>query len=406
MKRRVAPILLLLTALTGACLDPIRSAPTDACVEDTEPCPEPDTEPRGVARKVTVGRQHACALLESGGVRCWGGTGLVGDGTRALRASAVAVKGLSTGVLGVSAGADHTCAVLEGGTVRCWGDNTSGQLGQASLSSSLEPLDVGGVGSNVLTVASGEAHTCALHAGGQVTCWGDNSRLQLGASEVSGRSYTPVEVRGLPANLTVLAAGAYHTCAATTAGEAWCWGDNTYGELGDGLAGVGLKSPPVRARSLALPVRALTAGKGHTCARVGDGAVECWGFNASGALGDDTALDSTVPVRPVGLTADMRQVRAGTGFTCALSAEGRVRCWGLNEAGQLGDGTRVHRAAPVDVSGLANEVVDLGTGVTSTCTVLRDGRVQCWGANAAGQLGDGTQTERAGPVEVQGLEAP
>ncbi|MCP3163256.1 RCC1 domain-containing protein [Myxococcus qinghaiensis] len=406
MKHRVG-LLVLLLASTSACLDPIRSTTDPGCDEDGASCPDPDTDTgqRGLARQVSVGSQHACALLETGGVRCWGGTGLVGDGTRALRASAVGVRGLGSGVLAIAAGGQHTCAVVEGGTVKCWGDNSLGQLGNGNTMASLEPVDVPGAGTNVVAVAVGLAHSCSLHAGGQVMCWGANDFFQLGW-ELVGKTPRPVQVLGLPENLTVLAAGARHTCAATTDGEAWCWGDNSEGALGNGLTSPTPEPGVGRVRGLTGPVRALTAGLGHTCARVGTGDIECWGRNDRGELGDDTALDRTIPVRPLELPSTMRQVRAGNEFTCALDAQERVHCWGRNEEGQLGDGTLIHRPAPVEVTALGGAVVDLSAGVTSTCAVMRDGQVRCWGDNAAGQLGDGTQSDRVAPAVVQGLGVP
>jgi hypothetical protein len=402
--KRLLPCLFV-ALLGGACLDPIRGAAELECAPGVAATACQPWEQRGLARKVTVGTQHACALLETGGVRCWGGTGLVGDGTRALRATAVDVRGLGSGVLAVSAGGLHTCAVLEGGTVRCWGDNSRGQLGTGDTQPALEPVDVPGLGANVVAVATGQHHSCALHAGGQVTCWGANDRLQLGGG-TDTHSTRAVLVDGLPENLTALSAGATHTCASTAAGEAWCWGSNTSGELGDGQAGVDRSSGPVRVQGLTGPVRAIAAGGGHTCARVGDGEVTCWGSNVTGALGDDTALDSVMPVRPVGLPPGIRQVRAGWAFTCAVGLDGGVRCWGQNQSGQLGDGTLLHRAAPVNVTGLEDTAEDVAAGMTSGCAVLRDGRVACWGGNALGQLGDGTQTDRVAPVMVVGLDTP
>lgn len=399
------PSCLLVALLGGACLEPIRGTSELECTPGVAATGCQSFEQRGQARKVTVGTQHACALLETGGVRCWGGNGLVGDGTRASRATAVDVRGLGSGVLAVSAGDLHTCAVLEGGTVRCWGDNSRGQLGTGDTLPALEPVEVPGLGSNVLVVTTGQAHSCALHAGGQVTCWGANDRLQLGGG-TGTHSTRAVAVNGLPANLTALSAGATHTCASTAAGEAWCWGSNTSGELGVGQAGMDRASGPMRVTGLMGPARALTAGGGHTCARVGDGEVACWGSNVTGALGDDTALDSLTPVRPVGLSSGIRQVRAGWAFTCAVAPDGGVHCWGQNQSGQLGDGTRLHRAAPVRVKGLENGAEDVAAGMTSACAVLRDGRVVCWGGNAQGQLGDGSQTDRVSPVVVDGLGVP
>lgn len=409
MRHHIGAVLLCI-ALTSACLDPIQSTrDTDSECGEAHPeaCPAPP--PRGLAKTVAVGKQHACALLETGGVRCWGGTGLVGDGTRALRATAVDVRGLSRGVLMIGAGAEHTCALMEGGTVRCWGGNSQFQLAIGNTASALEPISIGKLGSNVVGLAVGDEHSCSLHTGGSVTCWGNNDDLQLGVDPENmppGKTPTPVVVAGLPGDVTSIAAGGKHTCVATVEGQAWCWGDNTYGALGDGQAAPLLRSLPVQVQGLSGPVRSLTAGTSHTCARVGDGDIECWGLNASGELGDDTALNRVVPVRPAGLPSDMRQVRAGGGSTCALSLDGRARCWGVNNVGQLGDGTLLHRPAPVSVSDLGGEVVDVDTGTSNTCAVLRDGRVQCWGGNGSGQLGDGTQTDRTAPVVVQGLGAP
>ncbi|MFP2934357.1 RCC1 domain-containing protein, partial [Pyxidicoccus sp. 3LG] len=231
-----------------------------------------------------------------------------------------------------------------------------------------------------------------------------NDRLQLGGG-TSTQSTLAVTVEGLPANLTSLTAGATHTCASTAAGEAWCWGSNTSGELGDGQAGVDRSSGPVRVRGLTEPARALTSGGGHTCARVGDGAVVCWGSNVKGALGDARRWTVSRRCGRWGCPRAMRQVRAGWAFTCALGPEGEVHCWGQSQAGQLGDGTLLHRAAPVRVAGLEDEAVDVAAGMTSACAVLRDGRVACWGGNAWGQLGDGSQTDRVSPVTVEGLEA-
>ncbi|WP_342378033.1 hypothetical protein NVS55_01740 [Myxococcus stipitatus] len=412
MKHRVG-VFLVCTALTSACLDPIQSTPTPPpetdCQADVPPsCPPP--QPRGLARKVTVGKQHACALLETGGVRCWGGTGLAGDGTLALRATAVDVRGLTQGVLAVSAGGEHTCALLEGGQVRCWGSNNRFQLCLPDTANpALEPKPVIDLNTDVVALAVGGEHSCTLHATGAVMCWGNNDDIQLGLPSIdipNDKSPKPLAVRGLPSNLTSITAGDRHTCVASSDGKAWCWGDNRYGALGDGKSGPGVRSGPVQVQGLSGPVRALTAGASHTCARVGEGTIECWGLNASGELGDDTALNRAVPVRPVGLPSDIQVVRAGGGSTCALSPDGRARCWGANGEGQLGDGTLLHRPAPVSVSDLGGEVVDVDSGASNTCAVLKDGRVQCWGGNATGQLGDGSQTDRKTPVVVQGLGAP
>lgn len=388
--------LLPLVLVLGACLDPIQSRMSTDCVSGTTCQPLE----QGDARAVAVGSRHACALLQERKVKCWGGAGLAGDGTRALRLTPVSVRGL-TDVTALGAGDSHTCALRSSGEVRCWGENTRGQLGTGTLEPTLEPVSVLGHKEGTVALAIGHEHVCALHENGGVWCWGANGSGQLGFAP-SSEQPRPVQVQGLPEGVTLLAAGTTHTCAATADGEAYCWGSNTYGELGDGRAGEGLISGPVRVKALPTPIKALTLGAGHSCALVGSGDVYCWGSNVTGALGDDTALDRLEPVQPVGLPPGMLEVKAGRAFTCALKSSGWMKCWGQNHAGQLGDGTSLHRAAPVEVQGLAAEVSQLSAGAVSTCVALRDGRLQCWGSNQSGQLGDGTQTDSELPVEVVG----
>jgi alpha-tubulin suppressor-like RCC1 family protein len=153
-------------------------------------------------------------------------------------------------------------------------------------------------------------------------------------------------------------------------------------------------------------VRALATGEYHTCALTDTGGVKCWGDNEFGQLGDGTTTDRTTPVPVVGLSSGVRAIAAGGSHTCALTDAGGVKCWGDNEFGQLGDGTKIDRTTPVEVVGLSRGVRAIAAGGSHTCALTDTGGVKCWGWNWDGQLGDGTSGEgndRSTPVEVVGF---
>jgi alpha-tubulin suppressor-like RCC1 family protein len=355
-------------------------------------------------QQISAGEFHTCAITDGGTVRCWGAgyKGALGIGTTADTTTPQPVPGMTAGSLVVDAGASSTCALEASGAAKCWGENIFGQLGDGTYLYRPAPVDVKGLPLEIQAVAVGANHTCAILPGGGVNCWGDNSNRQLGIGSAPSQSL-PVQVTGLSTGAVQIAAGSSHTCVRMGTGAVKCWGNNYAGQLGNGTY---LGYGPGDVTALGTDALAITAGGGHSCALLTGGGVKCWGNNASGQLGDQTTQNRNAPVDVNGLTSGVLAVSAGDSHTCALVSGGGVKCWGSNWAGQLGDGTTGDKSAPVEVVGLGGSVVAVSAGGDFTCALLSTGAVQCWGGNSEGQLGDGTSTDSHSPVTVSGNLEP
>jgi alpha-tubulin suppressor-like RCC1 family protein len=358
----------------------------------------------GGAAAISVGWANACALgLTGGGIRCWGlnGGGQLGNGTFGDSGSPVEVNGLASGRISVAVGGGHVCALSAKGGVKCWGRNDRGQLGSGTGTDQNMAVDVAGLPEAITAIAAGKEHTCALTVRGGVKCWGANESGQLGDGTTND-SGKPVDALGLAEGVSAIAAGGMHTCALFRSGAVRCWGANTYGQLGDGT--LENRSAPVDVSGLTAGVDSIAAGGSHTCAVVSGVMLKCWGWNAYGQLGDSTPTDKNTPVEVRWLVGTAAFVSAGADYTCAIMRAGNLRCWGNNEFGQLGDGTTTVHQTPVDVQGLKYKVLLLSAGYYTTCAVTADGRMKCWGNNLYGQLGNGATTNSSVPVDVIGLE--
>lgn len=216
-------------------------------------------------------------------------------------------------------------------------------------------------------------------------------------------SLQPAPQVAAPRISTRLSGGSNHTCLVTDPGGVLCWGGNDFGQLGTD-AGVDYEAfgKPVEVIGIPDSVATVSAGAYHTCVLTVGGAVDCWGQNQSGQLGNGTTTDGNKPIDVNGLAGGITQISAGYAHTCALTAEGGVKCWGLNESGTLGDGTTINRNTPVDVQGLPGNAVQVAAGWVYTCALMESGEVWCWGDGSNGRFGTGPETVYATPVEVGG----
>jgi alpha-tubulin suppressor-like RCC1 family protein len=351
-----------------------------------------------VAAKVTAGSNHTCVLTSAGAVRCWGDNSLsqLGDGTKTQRGLPVDVVGLSSGVTDIASRAEQTCAIVTGGGVKCWGLPNTGDV----------PVAIAGLESGVTQVGAGWLHACALQ-GGVVKCWGQNFAGQLGDGTTIDRS-TPAPVIGLEGAVTAIAVGVSHACALTAARAVKCWGRNHRGQLGDGLTTFQQRTLPVEVVNLAGTAAAISANAEQSCAITLATSVVCWGVQNVFLTGNDVAdVYSATPANVGGLNFGVASIHPGYYHHCALTPSGGAKCWGWNGGYQLGDSTQTFSyQRAVDVPGLSSGVISIAGGTWHTCAVLANGRVRCWGRNQLKQLGDDTLVDRPQGAWVIGFSQP
>ncbi len=299
---------------------------------------------------VAAGGRHSLALVASGAVVAWGDNefGQLGNGTTTTSNVPVPVSGL-TGVKAIAAGANHSLALLSNGTVVAWGDNESGQLGTGSTLESEVPVAVKGL-TGVRAIAAGANHSLALLSNGTVMAWGDNESGQLGTGSTKS-STVPVAVKGL-SGVSEISAGGSFSLALLSKGTVEAWGDDTYGQLGNSTVEEGSSDVPVAVSTLT-GVTAIAAGDQHSLALLGTGTVMAWGEDSFGELGNGvikTREETPVPV--TGLSG-VTTISAGGQDSVALLGSGSVMTWGINQWGTLGDGASGSPSdVPVTVNGL------------------------------------------------------
>lgn len=346
----------------------------------------------------------------------------------------------------VGAGGNHTCVRDDQGSVWCWGRNVSGQLGDSSHVGRPTPAAVPDL-ADIEEISLGQSHTCARRSDGSVWCWGDNGQGRLGhGMEGVVDEPTPVQVIGIDDAVSI-GAGLDATCAARSSGVVECWGNNAAGALGIDPGTTAVSAVPVTVPGVSGATK-VTVGGAHACAVVSSGAVTCWGRNLEGQIGNGETAMIASPDTVTGLTS-ARSISAGSTFTCAIDAAREGWCWGSGDGGELGNGLSMSSNMAVSVvppdgtpwleidagnlSSLGRTSgrtwswgggITLGTADTTitpsprfvdeplvnsssvsvgsghACAVAGDGSVMCWGANADGQVGDGTMMQQTSPVLV------
>ena len=378
-------------------------------ISTTVPNPDPDAYSVHLTR-VVAGGMHTCGESSDGNVYCWGQNtyGQLGDGTTVDRWTPARVKAPGNIKLSrLSLGNRHTCAEGSNNEVYCWGHNSRGQLGDGTQTDRNTPVPARAPTSIALSgPAAGGEHTCAEGSDGNVYCWGFNASGQHGngtdtTSSVPTRALSPSNI-----TLTGLVAGSSHTCAEGSDGNAYCWGHNSRGQLGDSTQMNRYTPVPVRAPG-GVTLSGLTAGELHTCAAGSNGAAYCWGINNWGQHGNGTTDRASTPAEvKAPENVKLSGLAAGSSHTCAEGSDGNAYCWGNGYDGQLGTGTWDQHLTPVKVSAPPGVTLSGLTGMSLTCAYGSNGRVYCWGPNGNGRLGDGTDTGRDVPTPVAGTQKP
>jgi len=354
-------------------------------------------------RALSAGYYHTCGVTLESIAYCWGRNdfGTLGDGTRDERDLPSPVAGAHAFVT-IDAGAGHNCALTAAGEAWCWGHNDEGQLGDGTFQGRDAPVPVPG-GLTFTAISAGHAHSCGLRAGGEAWCWGDDSRGQLGDGGPGSTSKSALPVRVQASQpFSQLVAGYYGTCALATDGSAWCWGGNDSGQVGDGTTTNRHQPTAVLGGHT---FTAISVGDRFACG-ISDGRAWCWGANRQGELGSAGGTGSPQPVEVEG-SASWSTVAAAAGastipgaepYACAITGSGAVRCWG--------GAVRALRAADAGPAGLEPVLTaqDVAPGAQHLCVLDRQGHAWCGGANYAGQLGDGSHSDRATLVGVRGPE--
>jgi alpha-tubulin suppressor-like RCC1 family protein len=331
---------------------------------------------------MAIGDEHTCALLVNGNIMCWGSNfwGELGNGTQNHSSFPVEVKGLAGKAVSVAAGRVFTCALLDNGNVQCWGNNNSGAIGIGHTQGNVaifSPTDVLEIDHNAIALSAAGDNACALLTTGIVKCWGSNSYGVLGADLIDGS--IPVEVKGVGKGGIDIVSGGHHNCVLFEQGYVKCWGEYssilTYGVT------IPTQLPGIN------KITSLAAGMEFTCGLTTDGEVKCYG---------ETKINSA------GLKKDVAQVAASQGAICALMKTNNVKCWGDNLYNVLGISLYDLRESltPVDIPTLESGIRYIAGGYNHYCAIANDNVVKCWGSNGFGQLGDGTFKDSFIPVSV------
>ena len=362
---------------------------------------------------IAAGTYNSCAILENQSMVCWGDNeyGQLGDGTTDGSAVPIYVNVAANETpVEVTVGQVTACALMESGNIYCWGSGYYGKMGNGEPWSDdyvntemRQVLLPEGQGGQTVSISGG--HICTILDNGDVYCWGRGNQGQLGYGGTSNRNI-PAKVN-LPGQRSAIAisTGTYMTCAITTDGMGYCWGENDEGQLGNGTTNSRRTTPvEVLFPSGYTPV-SISAGDDFSCALMDNRKVMCWGENNDGRLGQGPLAtdDETTPVWVImGDSETAHFLDIGTKSACMILDSGETKCWGTNEEGQIGQGDTDldFYPTPTEVNG-NHDFVALSINSDTICAITSDAEGYCWGDNEAGQIGRGSiDTDEPTPGEI------
>ncbi len=382
----------------------------------------PDIDIGGVSdsgssgKNLATGNNHNCAIQKNQTIRCWGSNyyGELGNQQYDLIEYSTPLYDVDlpqgTVPISVTAAQDYSCAILSSSTndAYCWGKGSEGKLGNGDNSDSNTPGDkvILPGGAHPIDISSGDRHSCLVSQDGDAYCWGSNQQGQLGNGTQGGYTSTPRIVEGVDVDFESVAVGNEHSCAITTEGELYCWGANWDGQLGDG-SWENSATPVQVSSSETWKFVVSSGGARHTCAISISDELHCWGQNHEGQLGDGTYNNANTPQQvqlqssETGKVVDASVV--GFGASCALLEDSSTFCWGINARGYLGDGTWQYSTTPVSVSILeGSEVLEISSGREHSCILLASDQIMCWGFGNGGVIGNGDYSDVGSPQYVSG----
>jgi alpha-tubulin suppressor-like RCC1 family protein len=344
--------------------------------------------------KIDSGEKYSIALKDDDKLWAWGSNyyGQLGNGT--LENDNTLNQITDTTWSKISAGAGHVAAIRSNGTLWTWGNNEWGQLGDGSRTNKNIPTQIAITVSTWSKIAAGSNHTIAIKGNNTLWVWGNNSDGQLGDGTLIIRN-TPTPIVITTSNWSNIACGANHTIAIKSDGTLWAWGNNFFGQLGDGTTVY--KNLPTQITT-GTNWSKISAGWYHTIALQSNGTLWTWGYNYYGQLGDGSTDDKNMPTQIAITTTNWTDIAGGAWHTLALKDDGGLWTWGYNLAGQLGDGTNTDKYTPTHIDGTNWSMIKAGK--EHSIALKSDGTLWTWGDNSTGELGNSTHISSKVPIQI------
>jgi len=370
---------------------------------------------------------YTCGIASDNNVYCWGygAQGQLGNNSTSdkLVPTALDTTGALSGktIKSISAGHLHTCAIASDNNAYCWGSDV-GAIGDGmSLSQRQVPVAVSTAGAlngkTVKSITTGDSHTCAIASDDNAYCWGSGGNAQLGNNSTDQKTVpTAVYTAGALSGKTIksISAGDYHTCAIASDDLAYCWGSNSYGQLGDGTTTQRATPTPVNTGGVlsGKTIKSISANySDHTCVIASDNQAYCWGDNYAGRLGDNSNTNSSIPVPVYNSGAlngkTISQIFVDFGHTCVIASNNQAYCWGYGGYGALGNNSTADSFVPVavDTTGVLNgkTIQYISMSLYGGCVIASNNQVYCWGVNSQGSLGNDSTVDSLVPVSVNAI---